>query len=333
MYLTIILFILGFAFLVKGANIMVDGSASLAKRFGLSSFFIGLTIVAFGTSAPELMISILASIKESSGIVLGNIIGSNISNTLFILGVSAIVAPLIVKRATVNKEIPFSLLVVFAVSILVNDFLIDGLNGSAHNGLTRIDGLILMLFFIIFIYYTFGIKKEQENIINETVDEIKDSIQKNIKEYNVWLSILMIISGFVGLTVGGIWIVDGAIVFAKLFGVSEVLIGLTIVAVGTSLPELTISVIAARKKRTDMAVGNVIGSNIFNFLWILGLSSVISPISFNLYLNIDILILVIATVLLLLVIYVGKKNILGRSEGIVLVGLYAMYLIFIILRG
>jgi len=327
MFLTIILFLLGFILLIKGADIMVDGSSSIARRYGISSFFIGLTIVAFGTSAPELVISTLASVRGSSGIALGNIIGSNISNTLLILGICALIAPLIVKRATVNKEIPFSLLAILAVGILVNDFLIEHIS---PNGLTRIDGLMLMLFFSIFIYYTFGITREKENIFQKTVGELK---QDEPKEYNNYLAIIMIIAGLAGLAIGGRWIIDGAMVFAGILGISEALIGLTIVAVGTSLPELAASAMAAHKGKTDIAVGNVVGSNIFNLLWVLGLSSVISNISYNSILNFDILILISITILLLFLIYIGRKNILGKWEGTVLLGLYVFYLAFVIYRG
>ncbi|MEA3463574.1 MAG: calcium/sodium antiporter [Patescibacteria group bacterium] len=330
MFLTIIFFILGFVFLIKGAGIMIDGSSSIAKRYGISNFFIGLTIVAFGTSAPELVISALASIKGSSGIALGNIIGSNISNTLLILGVSAIICPLIVRRATVHKEIPFSLLAILAVGILANDFLIDGQNGSIYNSLTRIDGLILILFFSIFIYYTFGITKDKEPIIAKAAEQLKE---KKADMHSNIVSILMIIAGLAGLAVGGRWIVDGAIAMANYFSLSEAFIGLTIVAIGTSLPELAASATAAYRGKTDIAVGNVIGSNIFNLFWVLGLSSIISAIGYNPVLNIDLLILIAITILLLFLIYIGKKNILGKWEGMVLVLLYLCYLMFLVCRG
>ena len=327
MLLTIVLFIFGFIFLIKGADIIIDASSSIARKFGVSSFFIGLTIVAFGTSVPELVISTLASFKGSAGIALGNIIGSNISNTLLILGVAAVISPLVIKKATVNKEIPFSLLAVLAVGILVNDFLIDRVMPA---GLTRIDGLILILFFTIFVYYTFGITKEKENIFQKTIGEVK---HENPREYSNTVSILMIIIGLAGLGLGGKWIVDGAIGFAQFYGLSEALIGLTIVAIGTSLPELAASAMAARKGQTDMAVGTVVGSNIFNFLWVLGLSSVIRPIEYSQALNIDMLILIAITILLLFLIYIGRKNVLGKAEGWTLIGLYFCYMVFVIWRG
>ena len=326
MIIDIALFILGFVALIKGADIMVDGSSSIAKRLGVSTFFIGLTIVAFGTSAPELVVSTLASVKGSSAIALGNIIGSNISNTLLILGISAIVAPLMVKKATVNKEIPFSLLAAIAVGILVNDLLIDK---TAPDGLTRIDGLVLILFFIIFLYYTFGITRERENIFQKTIGELKN----DPKERNIYSSIGMIMMGMLGLVLGGQWIVNGAIGFAQVFGISEALIGLTIVAIGTSLPEMAASAMAAYRGRTDIAVGNVVGSNIFNMLWVLGLSAVIRPISFEQALNVDFVVLFLLTIMLLFLIYIGRKNILDRREGIVLVLCYFAYIAFLIVRG
>jgi len=326
MLIDIILFIVGFIFLIKGADVMVDGSSSIAKRFGVSAFFIGLTVVAFGTSTPELVVSALAGIKGSSGIALGNIIGSNISNTLLILGVSALIAPLLVKKTTISKEIPFSLLAILAVGFLVNDLLIDRVS---PDGLTRIDGLILILFFSIFIVYTFGITREKENIFQKTVGELKEEP----REQTMTVSVFMIIAGLAGLGIGGQLIVSGAISFAQYFNITETFIALTIVALGTSLPELAASAMAARKGKTDIAVGNVIGSNIFNLFWVLGLSAVIKPISFSAYLNIDFIVLFIITILLLFLIYSGKKNILGRGEGAVLIILYISYIVFLIIRG
>lgn len=306
---------------------MVDGSSSIARKYGISSFVVGLTVVAFGTSAPELVISVAAGIKGSVGIALGNIIGSNISNTLLILGVAAIITPLAVKKATVNKEIPFSLLAILAVAIMANDLLIDG---GKMNGLTRIDGMVLILFFIIFIYYTFGISREKEGILQKTVNDIKD---EKSKKYSNIVAIAMIIFGLAGLSLGGHWIVSSAIVFASLWGVSEALIGLTIVAIGTSLPELAASAMAARKGQTDIAIGNVVGSNIFNLLWVLGAAATIKTIGYDSILNIDMLILAIITLVLLFLIYIGKKNIIGRWEGGVLLSMYIAYLVFLIYRG
>lgn len=325
MFLTIILFSLGFILLIKGADILIDGSSSIAKKYRISTFCIGLTIIAFGTSAPELVVNVLASIKGSSGVVFGNIIGANITNILLILGISAILAPLIIKKATINKEILFSVLAILALGFLVNDSLF---NGAVSNVLTRTDGLILILFFSIFIYYVFGVIKE--NFLQKTIGELKQEI---IKEYSNLTSIIMVVAGLTGLVIGGKWVVAGAINFVQIFGVSEILIGSTVIAIGTTLPELTASITAVKKNRFDMAVGNVIGSNIFNLLWILGISSTVRQINYNSILNIDLIILFVITILLLFLIYVGKKNILGRKEGIVLLCLYVGYIGFLIYRG
>lgn len=324
MFVDVILFIIGFILLIKGADVLVDGASSVAKKFGVSTFFIGLTIVAFGTSTPELVVSMYASFTGSAGIALGNVIGSNISNTLLILGVSAIIAPLVVKKATINKEIPFSLLAVIATGVLINDLFIDG-NGP--DLLTRIDGLILILFFVIFIYYTFGISRETENIFQKTVGEMKE----DTKEYSNLVSVGMILLGLAGLSFGGKFIVDGAVSIALFFGLSEVLIGLTIIAIGTSLPELAASGMAAYRGKTDIAVGNVVGSNIFNILWVLGLSSIVRPIPLSAGLNVDIVILFSITILLLFLVYIGKKNMLGRWEGITLAMIYLAYIIYLII--
>ena len=309
---------------------MIDGSSSIAKKFNISSLVIGLTIVAFGTSAPELIVSAVAALKGSTGIALGNIIGSNIANTLLVLGIAAIIYPLIVKKDIVNKQIPFSLLAIVAVGILINDFLIDYVSPSS---LTRIDGLILILFFSIFIYYTFSISKAKEGVLEGIKEDYRLSGSDEIKTYNNFVSIGMIIAGLVGLFLGGRWVVNGAIDMAKFFGMSEILIGLTIVAVGTSLPELAASAMAAKKGQADMAIGNVVGSNIFNLFWVLGVSAIINPIAYNLVLNIDMSILFAITVLLLFLIYTGKRNVLTRKEGITLLVLYICYLIFLVSRG
>ncbi len=323
---SLLFLVIGFVVLIKGADFLVDGSSSIAKKYKISNLVIGLTIVAFGTSAPELLISAIASFRESSGIALGNIIGSNLSNTLLILGSVALVTPVVVKESTINKEIPFSLLVILAVAFLVNDFL---LGGHSQSMLTRGDGLTLLLFFVIFIYYTFGLTKRSRGLL----DELGKNELEEIHKHKIWVSILFIVLGGAALFVGGELIVNSAISLAAIWGLSQSLIGLTIIALGTSLPELAASVMAARKGEADMAVGNVIGSNIFNFLWVLGLSSLISPIIYNSVLNIDIIILFIATMLLIFLIYFGKKNILTRREGTILLVLYVLYIFYLVIRG
>ena len=314
---TYILFIVGFYFLIKGADWLVGGASSIAKKFHVSNLVIGLTIVAFGTSAPELIVNLFASFQGSSDLAIGNIVGSNISNVLLILGISAIIFPLAVKRGTVFKEIPLNMLAVVVLWMLVNDVLIDKAGMSV---LTRIDGGILLLFFVIFLYYTFGIAKVEGE-------------GEDVKKYNNWTAAGMIIAGAAGLALGGYWIVEGAIVIAGKLGMSESLIGLTVVAIGTSLPELATSAVAAWRHNADIAIGNIIGSNIFNIFWILGLSAMIKPLYFSSVLNIDIYIMAVITVVLFMFMFVGRKNVLQRSQGIVLVLIYIAYVSYLIMRG
>lgn len=315
--LTYILFLIGFFLLIKGAHFLVDGSASIAKKLKISSIVIGLTIVAFGTSMPEFIVNIFASAQGNSEIAIGNILGSNIANILLILGISAIIYPITAKRNTVLKEIPLSLLAIIVLGLMANDMLIDGVSFSS---ITRIDGFVLLAFFIIFLYYTFGITK--------SVDDIAE--QDEIKVFTYPKAILFIFLGLAGLIIGGKWIVDGAVKIAELFNVSQSLIGLTVVAIGTSLPELATSAIAAYKKQSDIAIGNVVGSNIFNIFWILGASAVIKPLPFNPSSNLDIAMTIAASILLLSVMFIGQKKVIERWQGVFMVLVYIGYIVFLV---
>lgn len=315
--ITYILFIAGFVLLIKGADYLVEGSSSIGKRLGLTPLFIGLTIVAFGTSAPELFVNIVASFQGNAGIAVGNILGSNIANILLILGTAALITPLVVQTNTINKEIPLSFLAVVVLGVLVNDVFFDN---AAHNILGRGDGFILIAFFIIFMYYAAGMRRAE-------------SQEMSIKEYKKSISWLMIAGGLAGLGLGSKWIVDGATVIAQQAGFSEALVGLSIIAIGTSLPELAASAVAAYKGKTDIAIGNVVGSNIFNIFWVLGLSSIIRPIEFSPSLNFDILMVVVATILLLIFLYIGKRQVLQRREGYLFLILYLAYIAFLFYRG
>ena len=326
--------IAGFFLLIKGADWLVEGSSSIARRIGISDLVIGLTIVSFGTSAPELLVNIFASLRGSADIAIGNIVGSNISNTLLILGTTAIIAPLAVQKSTVFKEIPFCLLAALVLFFMANDTLVDG---YALSELGRGDGIVFMGFFIIFMYYTFGIRK---NNVNAEDGHTKAKISK-------WLATGLILLGLAGLTIGGEFTVRGAVQLAKLLGLSEAFIGLTIVALGTSLPELSTSIIAALKGKSDIAVGNIIGSNIFNIFWILGISSVIRPLPFNPELiNVDLLVVVASTIALFIFIHTGHiprrvflwwkqkdGHMLSRPEGIMLLSSYVAYIVFVSWRG
>ncbi|MCX7737546.1 MAG: calcium/sodium antiporter [Candidatus Kapabacteria bacterium] len=316
--LTYILFVVGFVILLKGAELLVDGSTSIAKKLKVSNIVIGLTIVSFGTSLPELIINIFASLQGNSDIAIGNVLGSNIANILLILGVSSIIYPITAKKNTVIKEIPFSLLAVVVVGLMGNDFHIDGHHFSS---ITRIDGFVLIGFFIIFMYYVFGITKSSEDIIEKDEKKIQ-SIPK---------SLLFIFLGVLGLMFGGKWIVDGAVEIAEAFKISQSFIGLTIIAVGTSLPELATSAMAAFKKQSDIAIGNAIGSNIFNIFWILGMSAIINPLPFNSNLNFDVAMTIFASLLLFLIMYVGRKRVIDRWEGVLMVIIYIAYIVYLVM--
>ena len=321
MILTYLLLPIGFVLLIKGANFLVDGASSIAKRLGVSALVIGLTIVAFGTSAPELIVNIFASINGNTDIAIGNILGSNIANILLILGISAVIFPLAVKKGTVWKEIPFALLAVIVTALMVNDTFIDG---ESFSGLTRVDGFVLIAFFIIFLYYTFGISRVQAADVSEA---------QVVNHYSLPRACFMVLFGLVGLTVGGKWIVDAAVALATTLGVSEALIGLTIVAIGTSLPELATSAVAAYKKDVDIAVGNIVGSNIFNIFWILGVSAIINPLPFSSLLMRDVLMTIFATVLLFAFLFIGKRHILERWQGVCFIALYVGYVVYLVIRG
>lgn len=315
-----ILLIAGFAVLIKGADFLVDGATSIARRFNISDLVIGLTVVAFGTSSPELFVNLVAGIEGNTDIAIGNILGSNIANILLILGVSSIIHPLSVTKGTVWKEIPFSLLAVIVLGILANDVVIDG---AAASSLTRSDGLIFLSFFIIFMYYTFAIATEIKGM-----DELVPA-----KRYSILKSVLMIIGGLIGLSLGGKWIVDGAVVMALKLGLSQSLVGLTIVAVGTSLPELATSTMAAHRGNVEIAVGNVVGSNIFNVFLVLGISATVRPIPFQLQYTWDIAAVIISTFLLFLFMYTGKKHSVDRWEGSIFIILYVAYITFHVVQA
>ncbi len=320
MVLTYFLFVLGFCFLIKGADLLVSGASSVAKKMKISNLVIGLTIVAFGTSAPELIVNLLAAFKGSSDLAISNVIGSNIANIFLILGVAAAICPLKVKSNTVWKEIPLVLLSVLLLFFMVNDAMLDGMN---FNTLSRIDGISLLAFFVVFMYYSFGIAKNTNDAEGEKVDELSNS-----------KSTIFIILGMLGLALGGQWIVEGAMMIAKNFGLTETLIGLTVVAIGTSLPELATSIVAARKGHADIAVGNVVGSNLFNVFWILGLSSTINPLNFNAALsNVDVIVSILAALLLFLFMFIGKKHILQRSQGYLFVLIYFSYITYLVLNA
>ena len=314
-----LLFILGFVLLIKGADWLIEGAAALAQKLGISELVIGLTIVSLGTSAPELVVNVLASLEDKPGLAIGNVVGSNLSNLMLILGVTAMVSPIAVQYSTRWIEIPFSMLSTALIMALVNDRLLDGMSVSI---LSRSDGIAIMAYFLVFMGYTIYLSRRSPELF-----------QEEVKARPVWKSISLVIIGILSLSFGGDWIVDGAEKLALLAGLSEAVVGLTIVAIGTSLPELATTVAAARKKNADIAIGNVIGSNIFNLLWILGLSALIKPIPFRPSANYDFLFLIAITILLMVLFQLGKRNVITSAKGIFLTSLYVAYLIFTVLMN
>ncbi len=320
MLLNVLILIAGFFILIYGADQLVKGASSFAKRAGVSSLVIGLTIVAFGSSAPELIVNVFAAVNGSSEIALANVMGSNIANVFLVLGVAALVRPLVVGRLPVWREIPFAILGTgMVLALAMDEFL-----GNGANMISRGEGIALLGFFSIFLYFT-GMSVLRSRAKNG---------EEKIAEYKPLKSWIMIALGLLGLIVGGKLIVDGAVSIATSLHVSEALIGLTIIAIGTSLPELVTSVVAAYKGHTDMAIGNVVGSVIFNALWIIGLSAVITPLSVHAGGEIEMWIAFLAAFLLFPFMINGKKiGELMRWEGAMFLTFYAAFIVFSIWRG
>ena len=296
---------------------MVSGASALAKKYNVSDLVIGLTIVSFGTSAPELVVNSVASFQRHSDIVFGNVLGSNIVNLFLILGVTGLIYPITVQSDTVWKEIPMSVLAVILLFVLSNSFLLQKVNV-----ITRIDGGILLLMFAGFMYYIYTQMKVER-------PETEGLPVKGMSNLKIWG---LIVIGISGLVLGGKLVVDNAIKVATVLGVSEKIIGLTIVAIGTSLPELVTSVVAALKKNSDIAFGNIIGSNIFNILFILSVSSLIHPVDFNTTFNLELYLLAGGTLVLFLAMFTGGKKMLDRWEAGILLSVYLFYTVWMVAK-
>ncbi|MBN2093556.1 calcium/sodium antiporter [candidate division KSB1 bacterium] len=309
--------LLGFGALIFSADRLVEGSSSLAHRLSVSEIAIGLTVISFGTSAPELAVNILAAFKNESEIVFGNIIGSNLMNLLLVLGASAVIKPLTIKRNTIRKEIPFSLIAILIFLILANDGFI---NNKPENELTRSEAVILFIFFCAFLWYVFKLPR---NSSSEKFDII---------ELPLWKTLLFIFLGIAGLALGGHWVVKYSVNVASYFNISHKFIGLTLVAGGTSLPELVTSIVAAKKNRMDMAVGNVIGSNIFNIFFILAVSAGISHLPYDIVLNWDAGLLAFCSAILLILFWMRKKMIIDRWIGLFFLIQYILYIVYLFIR-
>ncbi|MCC3867041.1 calcium/sodium antiporter [Terrisporobacter mayombei] len=315
--MTYIILLIGFLFLIKGADFFVEGASSIAKRFNIPSLIIGLTIVAFGTSAPEAAVSITAAMRGQNEMAIANVVGSNIFNILFVVGVTAMIRPIYVQKSTILKEFPFLLLSSIVLVILAYDVKFQGYN---ENILTRADGLIFIVLFIIFIYY----------LIDMAINSNDETNEENYKIMSLPKSILLSIGGLLGIIIGGDFVVNSASNIAIAWGMSENLVGLTIVAVGTSLPELATSIIAAKKGESDIAIGNAVGSNIFNILFVLGVSSYISNVPVQVEAFTDMLVMIVSTLIVYLLAISNRK--ISKVEGMIINLLYIAYFIFIIYR-
>lgn len=311
--------VLGLVLLVKGADLFVTGASSVARRFHIPSLIIGLTIVAFGTSAPELAVSVTSALNGQSDIAVGNVVGSNMFNLLVVVGIAAFILPFKVKETIIAKEFPFVLLSCLALIVLIFDKPLD--NGAASL-INRTDGLVLLMFFGIFMYYLLSVALR-------AVKENKD--EEVMVSLGMGRSLIYLVIGLAGVVWGGDLTVDAASAIARDFGMSEAMVGLTIVAVGTSLPELMTSVVAARKGESDIALGNVIGSNIFNVFFILGVTACITPVAVSAAVAFDALLLAVISLIAFLFALTDRR--FSKGEGLVLVALYAAYMIFVIWRS
>jgi cation:H+ antiporter len=328
MVIDLTLIAVGLVLLVAGADVLVRGSASIAAKLRVSELVIGLTIVSIGTSAPELTVNVVAALNGSADIAIGNVLGSNIANILLVLGVCAIITTLKVKQSTVWKEIPLALIGMVLIFVMGNDELFDGVG---FNALTRTDGIALMVLMGIFVYYIVGMAKS-DRAKNQKQTEAYEA-EVATQQFSGVVSALMIVGGLIGLVAGGQLLVKSASSLALAAGMSEALVGLTIVAIGTSLPELVTSVVAALKGHADIAVGNIVGSNIFNVFWVLGLSSTIIQLPINNSIDYDIGIGIAATTLLFVFMFLGKKHRLVRWQGALFVTMYVGYIASIVVRG
>lgn len=315
MTLQIFILLAGLLLILFGANWLVDGSSSIAKRFGISEFVIGLTIVGIGTSTPEMVVSFLSSIQGKADMAIGNIVGSNIFNTMMILGVTALISPLTITRSNLKKDIPLNIIVTVILIILGMNLTIFG---HGQNQLSRIDGAVLLAIFAWYLWSSF--KEDTPDAENE----------EGIKEYTIAISVLLVVAGLASLVIGGRLFVNSATELAKMFGVSDKFIAITVMAAGTSMPELATCVVAALKGRGQLALGNILGSNISNILLILGGSALINPLSFSGMTYVDLGAVLISAIFILASAYLFKRKSLDRFEGIILIMMEVAYMWYLI---
>lgn len=318
MLVDILMTVAGLGVLILAADILVRGASALAAGLGISALTIGLTVVSVGTSMPELFVSVTAGLEDKADLAIANVLGSNIFNVLVVLGVAAVIRPLRVNSSTVVSEIPFSVSAAILLGFLANAALFSS---KPELSISRLDGAILILFFVLFLLYVFSTSKSGST---ETPDAPRRAVS---------VSVAFVALGVAGLYLGGQWAVDGAVGLAQRWEVDDALIGLTIIAIGTSLPELSASAVAAYRGETDIAVGNVVGSNIFNILWIVGLTSSITPLPFEVVSNIDITMVVASGMMILLAVATSRSATISRGFGIFFILLYLAYMSYLIQRG
>lgn len=321
MILDIIYLIAGLVLILTGANALTDGASAIARRIGISDLVVGLTVVAFGTSAPELVISVMSAANGNAGMAIGNVVGSNIFNILAIIGITAMVRPIVIERTVMTREVPMVLISSVVLLILGNTSLLDGAEAPA---VTRADGLLLLIFFGLFIWYTFATAKSAAPDEPAGVNASAKGQMKPLK------SILWVVGGLAMLVIGGDRFVAGASGIASMMGISDAVIGLTIAAAGSSLPELATSIVAARKGQTSLAVGNVIGSNIFNIFFVLGATATIHPVAFGTIGNIDLLTLTGASALFLCCGWLIGRRTITRAEGAIFTLSYIAYITYLV---
>lgn len=314
----------GMALILLGANALTDGASALARRVGISDLVVGLTVVAFGTSAPELVISMLSAAKGNSGLAIGNVVGSNIFNIFAIIGITAMVRPIVIERTVMTREIPMVVISSLVLLVMGNTVLLDG---DATAMLPRSGGILLLVFFGIFLWYTFATAK------SAAPDEPANDAASGKGEFKPGKAVLWVICGLAMLVAGGDRFVAGASGIASMAGISDAIIGLTIAAAGSSLPELATSIVAARKGRTSMAVGNVIGSNIFNIFFVLGASATVHPLAFGTICNMDLLTLTAASIMFLACGWLFGKRTITRAEGTVFTFCYITYIAYLVINA
>ena len=311
--------LIGLGVLIKGAGLLIKGATIIASRFGISPLIIGLTVISFGTSMPEFVVSLTSGLRLDSDLAIANVIGSNIANVLLVLGVAAIIRPLPVHNSTVVTEIPFSLSAALLLGFIANAHLFSDKQALT---ISHLDGAILLFAFMLFMLYVY---KSSAKKASPTRQVLPDGTMTR--------ALISIAIGTLGLYFGGQWVVDGAVGLAQSWGINDALIGLTIIAIGTSSPELVASSVAAYRNQTDMAIGNIIGSNIFNLLWVLGFTSSIVELPFKVVSNTDLMVVIGSSALVILALVSNRNTTIMRSHGIVFVGLYFTYLAYVVVRG